>query len=96
MAITSALVLLAVCWFMTLFVVLPFVTRTQGEEGKVEPGTHASAPSNFKPRKTAIMVTLIAVPIWAVITTVIISGVVDVRKFNWMDELPANTPPTPK
>lgn len=93
MAITSALVLLAVCWFMTLFVVLPFVTRTQAEEGEVVPGTHESAPANFKARKVAIRVTLIAVPIWIVLTGVIVSGVIDVRKNNWMDSLPANTPP---
>ena len=88
MAITSALVLLAVCWFMTLFLVLPFMARTQGEEGEVVPGTHKSAPANFKARKVAIRVTLIAVPIWIVLTLVILSGALDPRKFDWTARLP--------
>lgn len=93
MAITSALVLLAVCWFMTLFIVLPFMARTQGEEGDVVPGTHASAPANFKPRKVAIRVTLIAVPIWAVLTVIILSGVINPRDFDWTERLPRPTAP---
>ena len=31
-------------WFITLFVVLPFFAKTQGEAGDVVPGTPESAP----------------------------------------------------
>jgi predicted secreted protein len=46
MGITSALVLLAVVWFMVFFVVLPLRLTTQGEAGDVVPGTHKSAPAD--------------------------------------------------
>ena len=63
MSITSALVLLAVTWFMVLFFVLPFKARSQADEGEVVPGTHSGAPANFKAKKTAILVTLISIPL---------------------------------
>ena len=44
MGITSALVLLAVIWWMTFLIVLPFKVKTQGDMGHVEPGTHAGSP----------------------------------------------------
>ncbi len=34
-------------WFITLFAVLPFFARTQGEVGEVVPGTPESAPHKF-------------------------------------------------
>ena len=44
MPITSALVLFAVIWFLTLFIVLPLRLQTQGDVGEIEPGTHAGSP----------------------------------------------------
>ena len=46
MSIVSAIVLYAVLWFLTLFVVLPIRLETQGDRGEIVPGTHAGAPSN--------------------------------------------------
>jgi predicted secreted protein len=34
-------------WFITLFAVLPFFARTQGDVGEVVPGTPESAPHKF-------------------------------------------------
>lgn len=82
MAITSAIVLFAVIWFMTLFIVLPIVTRTQEEDGDIVEGTHASAPSNFKPGRTARIVTYITIPIWIVLSTIIIMGWITVDDFD--------------
>ncbi len=45
MGITSAIVLFAVVWFLTFFIVLPLRLETQGDVGEVVPGTHESAPS---------------------------------------------------
>ncbi|OUD08848.1 hypothetical protein BVC71_08990 [Marivivens niveibacter] len=87
MAITSALVLLAVTWFMTLFCVLPMRLTTQGEAGEVVPGTHASAPANFSAKRTAWVTTLIAVPIWALITGVILSGIISVRDLDYFHRM---------
>lgn len=88
MGITSAIVLFAVIWFMTFFVVLPIRIQTQGDLGKVTPGTHAGAPEHHHLRKKAWITTGIAVVLWAVIAGVILSGAVTVRDldmFNRMD-----------
>ena len=68
MSIVSAIVLLAVVWFMVLFVVLPIRLQTQGDVGEEVDGTHASSPaSGFSMKRKAWITTLFAVPIWAVI-----------------------------
>lgn len=76
MSITSAIVLFAVIWFMVLFITLPVKLRTQGDVGKVEPGTHAGAPANFNPKRTAKIVTAVTVVLWAMIAGTIWSGVI--------------------
>ena len=75
MAITSALVLFAVIWFMTLFVVLPIGLRTQGDEDEVVPGTHAGSPANLNLRRKFKQTTIVALAIWVVSSAVILSGV---------------------
>ena len=63
MSIVSALVLLAVVWFMVLFVVLPIRLETQGDVGEKVEGTHAGSPaSNFSMRRKIRLTTLWAVP----------------------------------
>jgi predicted secreted protein len=80
--ITSALVLLAVIWFMVLFVVLPLNLRTQSEDGNVVPGTPGSAPTDPQLRRKARIVTLVSLPIWVVACTVIITGLITVEDFD--------------
>ena len=41
MDITSAIVLYVVIWFMTFFVLLPIRIQTQGDLGRIVPGTQA-------------------------------------------------------
>lgn len=48
MTITFAIATYLCMWFITLFAVLPFGVRTQGEAGEVVPGTPESAPENFR------------------------------------------------
>lgn len=88
MAITSAIVLFAVTWFMVMFITLPIRLKTQGDVGEVVPGTHAGAPANFNLRKRALIVTAITIVVWGILCAIIISGVIDVRDNNWMDRLP--------
>lgn len=78
MSITSALVLFAVIWFMVLFVVLPLRLRTQGEDGHVTPGTPESAPVDPRIKAKVKLVTAVTVVLWAVISAVILSGVVSI------------------
>ncbi len=80
MAVTSAIVLYAVTWFMVMFIVLPIRRRTQGDEGEIVPGTQAGAPVNFDVRKTMLIVSAIALIVWAIIFTVIVSGVISIRE----------------
>lgn len=79
MSITAALVLFAVVWFMTFFIVLPIRVQAQHEAGKVVPGTPPGAPAGFVVRRKARQTTLIAIVVWAVLAGVISSGVITVR-----------------
>jgi len=83
MAVTSGFVLFAVIWFMVLFVTLPIRLRTQGDEGEIVPGTQAGAPANFNLKRTMLIVTAIAIVVWAIIAGVIISGVISVSDPEW-------------
>lgn len=88
MAITSALVLYAVVWFMTMFLALPVGLKTQGDMGEKVEGTHDGAPANYNPRRKAIIVTAIATVVWAILVAVILSGVFSWRDFDWTTRLP--------
>ncbi|NVO24152.1 DUF1467 family protein [Donghicola sp. C2-DW-16] len=79
MTITAAIVLYAICWFMTLFITLPLKLRTQGDEGEVVPGTPAGAPADFKPKRVALIVTIWGTLIWAAIASVIVFGGLSIR-----------------
>ena len=83
----AAIVVYAVTWFLVMFVVLPLRLRTQGEEGRVVPGTQAGAPANFRAGRTMLVVSLVALPIWAAIVAVIVfSGltIADIDLFHRM------------
>ncbi|TNF17428.1 MAG: DUF1467 family protein [Rhodobacteraceae bacterium] len=85
MAITSALVLYAVLWFLTFLVVIPFRVQTQGDLGEIAPGTHAGAPQVHNLKRKAWITTGIALVLWAVISAVIVFEVITVRDIdNWM------------
>ncbi len=92
MAITSALVLYAVIWFMTLLVMLPIGLRTQGDDNDVLPGTPAGAPSNYNPRKKAFQVTIIAAILWVIIAANIWAGWFDLDMIDWTKTLPEIAP----
>lgn len=82
MQITSALVLLAVIWFMTLFIVLPIRMRTQGDEGRVTMGTPAGAPARIDMRRKVRITSIVAVVVWVPVCAVILSGWITVDDFD--------------
>jgi predicted secreted protein len=88
MSITAAFVLFAVCWFMTFFIVLPLRLTTQGDAGQVTPGTPAGAPAGFVVRRKARITTMVALVVWALISSVILSGWITVRDFDVMGRMP--------
>lgn len=85
---TSALVLFAVIWFMTLFVVLPLRLKTQGDVGEIVPGTHAGAPHELNLKRKLKITTLVSILLFAIIAGIIVSGVIEIRDFDWMNQLP--------
>ena len=87
MGVTSALVLYAVLWFLTLLCVLPVRLETQGDAGKIVPGTHAGSPTNPQLGKRFLITTGIAFVLWVIIAGIIVSGLVtieDIDIFNRM------------
>ena len=85
MDVASGLVLFAVVWFMVLFVVLPLRLTTQGEAGKVVPGTPPGAPHGVNLKRKLAITTLVAVLVWGLITAVIISGVIDLSEIQFFN-----------
>jgi predicted secreted protein len=78
MTITAALVLFSVTWFMVFFCVLPLRFRSQAQEGRVEPGTPASAPEDAMIKPKAKITTLIAIVIFVILYLIITSGKVTI------------------
>lgn len=76
MSIMSAIALYGVIWFMTMFLVLPFRVRTQGEADDVVPGTHASAPADMQMLRVVKLVTVIATIAFVAIAGIILSEVI--------------------
>ena len=80
MGVVSGLVLFAVVWFMSLFIVLPIRLETQGDVGERVEGTHAGSPSSsFSMKRKLRLATIVAIPVWAVIAAVILWGDISVR-----------------
>lgn len=83
MGITSALVLLAVIWWMTFLIVLPFKVKTQGDLGVVEPGTHAGSPEVHNLKAKALITTGIALVAWVIISAIILSERVKISEMEF-------------
>lgn len=77
MGIALGLAIYFMIWFLTLFVVLPFGVRTQGEAGEVVPGTPASAPAAPRLLRIAVINTVLATVVFAVVWGILNSGIVD-------------------
>lgn len=75
----SALVLYAVIWFLTLFVILPLRLVTQGDAGTVVPGTPQGAPVEAQMKRRLVITTGVASVVWVLVTAIILSGVITVE-----------------
>lgn len=88
MSIVSALVLFAVIWFMTLFVVLPIRVESQAEAGERVEGTHAGAPSSaFSMKRKFVTTTWVSTILFAIIASVIIWGGITVEDIDFFNRL---------
>jgi len=79
MGIATGIVLYAIIWFMTLFIVLQVGVTTQSDSGKRLHGTHGSAPVDPRLKRRFLVTTGAAAVIWAVIAGIILSGVVTIE-----------------
>jgi len=82
MGIGPAFVMFAVIWFMMLLIILPMQIKSQSETGKIVKGTPLSAPDDPKLGKKVKWVTILTIPIWALVCGIIISGVITVDMFD--------------
>ncbi len=87
MGITSAIVLYAVVWFMTFFIVLPIRVQTQGDVGDIVPGTHAGAPETHYLRQKAWITTGVAAVIWSIIAVIVVMEIITVEDLDWFGVL---------
>jgi predicted secreted protein len=69
MTVSLGVALYIVIWWLTLFVVLPFGVKTQGEAGDVVEGTPASAPATPRILRTLIINTMVAAVTFAFVWT---------------------------
>lgn len=69
MTLTLGIALYLMIWFMTLFAVLPFGVKTQGEAGEVVEGTPASAPASPRLWRVVIINTIVAAFAFAFVWT---------------------------
>lgn len=79
MNVVTGIVLYAIIWFMTLFVILPFRMKTQAEDGDTTPGTPGSAPADPAIRKRFLVTTIVAAVVWGVAAWVILSDVITIE-----------------
>lgn len=92
MSITGGLILFVVIWFLALFVTLQVTTHTQGDAGEVVPGTHEGAPSDFRLKRTFLITTAVAVPLWLLCAAVILYGGITVEDLDWFGVLGERIP----
>ncbi|GHA52418.1 hypothetical protein GCM10008927_17320 [Amylibacter ulvae] len=90
MNISAALVLLAVTWFMVLFIVLPIRLKSQGEDNNVVPGTPASAPADPQIKKRMLIVTIISIPLWLFFVWLISSGLITAEQMDIYNIIESN------
>ena len=87
MNLTGAIVLYAVLWFLTLFIVILIGQQSQQDAGEVVPGTPAGAPADLRLKRKLIWTTAISAVIWAAIAFVILGGFItrgDIANFDRM------------
>lgn len=87
MAITSAIVLFAVIWFMLLLIALPLRLKTQGEDGEIVSGTPASAPVDPMIGKKMIWVTIVTIILWIPLVWFILSGTLTIKDIDFFNRM---------
>ncbi|QPM92093.1 DUF1467 family protein [Pseudooceanicola algae] len=87
MGITSAIVLYAVIWWLTLLCVVPVRLRTQQDMGKVTPGTQSGAPEHHYLKIKIWITTGITTVLFAIVAGIILSGWVTVADLDFFHRM---------
>ena len=88
MSIASAIVLFCVIWALVFYMINPLWQTSQSEDGKVVPGTPASAPVDAMLRKKAILTTVIALVLFVLAYSTIEFGWLTLDDISFL-ELPS-------
>ena len=70
-----------ICWWITLFIVLPIGLRTQADENDVVSGTVKSAPARFRFWRIFLLTTLVSIVIYAAWYTMTVVYGINVMSF---------------
>ena len=65
MAVTTALAIYFIIWWVVLFAVLPWGVRSQHEDGTIIPGSDPGAPAIPRLRRKLVWTTIVAAIIFA-------------------------------
>ncbi|MGD9784197.1 MAG: DUF1467 family protein [Hyphomicrobiaceae bacterium] len=90
MNLTFGLAIYFIMWWLTLFAVLPFGLRTQGEDGEVVPGTPESAPVRPRLLRVFAINTVVSALLFALFWLGVTQGWLDPETFPL--SLPVNVP----
>jgi predicted secreted protein len=81
MSLTLGLAVYFIIWWTVLFAVLPFGVRTQGEAGKIVPGTPESAPVAPHLLRTFAITSVVAGAVFGLVYAVLAGGLIDIGAY---------------
>jgi len=77
MAITTAIAIYFILWWVVLFTVLPWGVRSQHESGEpMSPGTDPGAPARHRIGRSLLWTTIITSVVFVVLWMVYVSGLI--------------------
>lgn len=79
MSVTGGIVLFVVIWFMVFLIALQLHPKTQADDGRIVPGTPPSAPAEVRMKRKVVAATMVAIVVWSIAASVILSGVIGLR-----------------
>ncbi|MGB3176400.1 MAG: DUF1467 family protein [Albidovulum sp.] len=87
MSLTGGIVLFAVIWFLVFLMALQIRPKSQADAGEIVPGTPAGAPADVQMKRKVVATTMIAIILWSVIASVLLSGALTLRDIDWFNRL---------
>ena len=76
MAVSTAIAIFFIIWWVVLFAVLPWGVRSQEESGEVAPGTDPGAPAVHRIWNKLLWTTVIAALVFSILVVIYRSGLI--------------------